>query len=124
MKLWRCTHCGTDFEAEEFYCEKCDLDPKADPRLEQFAQELVVLHYEPPSRFRGLGIGRIACNLNASVAGLRRTGDPLAVNCSRCKETEQFKRDYRTVKVLPEYDMELGLDEKTQTIVRMEKEAG
>jgi hypothetical protein len=93
MALYRCTNCGRDFENDRPACAQCDIDPAKDPRLGRFIIRLEIVHFDPPTRFPGMGQGHAACNplLKVGKQIAHATGDPSCVNCTRCRETEAWK---------------------------------
>lgn len=93
MNLYRCHHCGAEFEADRPRCEPCGIDPQKDPRTARFIQKLETVHFDPPSKFRGLGQGHAACNpaLKVGLQATHATGEPAAVTCRRCQATDTWK---------------------------------
>jgi hypothetical protein len=88
---------GHPFEAEKPVCPKCGMDRDADPTHAQYITERVVIHLEPPHAVKfDRGAGHAACNPDLKVGrvvkGVRvvTTGEPLAVTCEACKQTEAF----------------------------------
>lgn len=102
VKLWRCRNprCasgphGHDFEAEVPVCPSCGTDGSL-PAFRTCVIERIVIHYEPPSAFHGIGTGVTLCDgLAAHRLHLRRpmeqaTADPAVVNCPVCKAHADF----------------------------------
>lgn len=99
MGLYRCTHCTPPrtFEADRPVCEVCNLDPKKNPRHAGFIDALLIIHFDPPSNVRGIGLNAAACNPKKKVGQLgsgptaeRLTGEKAAVTCPACKATAAF----------------------------------
>jgi hypothetical protein len=120
MKLLRCYAClnekgipGFDFEADDRVCPRCNIDGK-NPRFEQFIVTREVVHFDAPVDHPMLkyemGVGFAACNEKISIAtsnNVRFSGDPRAVNCPRCRETDIYKKveaELDTRGVIPERD--------------------
>lgn len=110
MALWRCMNpdCadrpgiknGHDFDAEKGICPKCGAD-RAHPRLGQLIVRLATVHFDPPTKFAGVGENVRACDGKSVLLDDPRrvemehfhaaTGDPGSVNCVKCKATDKFK---------------------------------
>lgn len=94
-KLFRCNNCGRTFEADRPVCATCDIDAAQDARLADIVVPILTVHFDPPHpKVRRRGQGHLACDLKRPVAGSRATGEPSVVNCSRCRESEEWKRAY------------------------------
>lgn len=100
MGLYRCNHCQPPrtFEADRPVCEACGLDPKKDARHGRFIDQLLVIHYDPPTAIRGIGQNVAACNPKLRVGGQgvgptaeRFTGEKTAVTCEKCKQTAAYQ---------------------------------
>lgn len=92
MSLFRCLECRAEFEAPVPACAACGIDPAKDPRDADLVAPLVTIHFDPPHRRKGRGMGHAACNPGLKVGhpGCAFTGEPLAVNCAKCKASAAF----------------------------------
>lgn len=92
MGLFRCLHCGREFEAKAPACEACGLDPRKDPRDAALVLELTVVHLDPPAAIRGRGRGVAACDPKKRVGGgAMFSGEPGAVNCPGCRASAEWQ---------------------------------
>jgi hypothetical protein len=91
-KLYRCYGCMGEFESDRPACEACGIDPVKDTRDKGVVVPLVTIHFDPPSRREGQGLGCAACDpkLKIGVPRCAFTSEPDAVNCAACKATEVF----------------------------------
>ena len=98
MKLYRCHGCEPPavFEAARPACPACGADPARDPRDKALVVELAVVHLDPPHPTRpNRGLGHLACDPAVAVPrgdGVRFTGEPVAVTCRACRQTDAFRR--------------------------------
>lgn len=103
MKLYRCYGCddkkgqpGLDFESDTPVCPNCGADPRSDPRDATIVIELANIHFEPPHpKRKGRGCGHLACDPKKSVPcgeSTKFTGEPSAVTCKRCRESDVWKQ--------------------------------
>jgi hypothetical protein len=99
MPLFRCNNCkpARTFEGDRAVCAACDLDPKKDVRHGRFFDELLVIHYDPPTGKHGIGQNVAACNpkKKPGTQGVgprseRFTGEKAAVTCPKCMATAVF----------------------------------
>lgn len=92
VKLWRCLQCKKEFEAAAPACTDCEIDPKKDPRDKDLIVEMRLIHFDPPSKREGRGLGYAACNPGLKVGRGNHgfTGEPDAVTCAKCKATEVY----------------------------------
>ncbi len=92
MPLYRCLSCGGQFEAAKPACAVCGIDPAADPRDGEAIVELVLHHFDPPSKRPGRGLGCAACNpkIRVGVPKCAFTGEPEHVNCAACRATAAY----------------------------------
>lgn len=91
MPRYRCLNCKAEFDAPRPACAPCGLDATANPRDAQLLAELAVVHFDPPSKVEGRGLGRAACDPAVKYGGDRRfTGEPAAVTCPACKASQAF----------------------------------
>lgn len=99
MPLFRCNSCQPPrvFEADRPTCAECELDPAKDARHGRFFDQLLIIHYDPPTNVKGIGQNVAACNPKVKVGRQGRhttadrfTGDKSAVTCPRCKATEVY----------------------------------
>jgi hypothetical protein len=92
MKTYRCNNCGNTFERAMPGCDACGIDPAANPRLRNLVTELTTVHFDPPTKFRGIGEGKPACDATKKVGGgVVATGDVHSVTCVRCKATAAYQ---------------------------------
>lgn len=104
-QFYRCLKCSTkepfEFWAEQPVCPQCGLR-RDDARLGQFLIPLHVIHFDPPeipALMKGKNVRAcepavaIQTPLDTRNNPTRHggTGDPRAVTCPQCKETEAFK---------------------------------
>lgn len=101
MPLWRCTNprCSVgrrrpefNFESGASRCPKCGAS-WADPETKDLIQRLVTIHYDPPHPIReGRGKNHLACDPSRPSTGpnVVSSGDPVAVNCPRCRQTQVY----------------------------------
>ena len=108
MSLWRCYNpkCATnpygkqgfDFEVDGRVakCPKCGIDNEG--RFTSLLVRLTLIHYDPPSPVPGFGMGYTLCDANRMVYALnpgeQASGEPVAVNCKKCKEHADFPKDW------------------------------
>ncbi len=92
MPLFRCLECRAKFEAAAPGCAACGIDPAARREDEGVVVQLVVTHFDPPTKRAGRGKGHAACDPKVKVGrpGLAFTGEPDAVNCPACKAGAEF----------------------------------
>ena len=111
-------------QGEAVTCPNCGMQ-NTNPHLGANVVELRVLHFEPPltkSMFGRAGRGTIACNPEVKVTNpdeskrVFATGEPLAVNCPACKETEEYK-EQTGGGLHPAFDVPLPADEKGVPLV-------
>jgi len=110
--MWRCLNpecadnpggnAGHEFDSETLMavCPKCGAS-RAHPRTGQLLVRLATIHFDPPTKFKGIGENRRACDGKSVLiddplkAGLDHfhgaTGDPGSVTCRECKQTDKFK---------------------------------
>ena len=108
MGLWMClnSRCyspngkvGFSFESDQPVCPKCEIN-KNDTELGHFIVERVTIHYDPPHpKVNGKGKGYISCDKTVKVfevarRGQQASGEPIAVNCSKCKESDEWPKDW------------------------------
>ena len=89
-----------DFWAEHGTCPKCGAS-LLDPGSKKFIACVEIVHFEPPGRFPGSGLGHWACNDKESVGVPfrgndatgqdRATGFAGSVNCLECKKTRAWQ---------------------------------
>ena len=92
-RLWHCFNCSTNFQAAKDLCPNCGADGK-DPKAGGVIAPRMVIHLDPPHAIlHSKGLGFHACDPTAQVGtkGMRATGDPMAVTCPACMETDAFK---------------------------------
>lgn len=116
MRLWRCINpacCddgkqGHDFTSEGTTgtCDKCGVS-STDPRLGSVIVPRVVMHFHPPSKVKGIGVGHSACQPTRPIHEIRSTAVPSVVNCPRCMATDVFKACFEETKLHPDYDVPL-----------------
>ncbi len=123
MKGFRCYNCdnehgnpGLDFLGDEPKCPQCGLDG-TDKRYKHLFAALKVIHFDAPdpSLVKGSGritrgVGHAACNPEIKVGKVMASGEPNAVNCPACKDTEVWKLADKTSKLNPEDDFPVELD--------------
>lgn len=107
MKQYRCLRpkCQNRnkglFKAEQPTCPQCNLQAN-DPKFGHMICRLVVVHFDPPTDFPGMGQGYRACDhaktiqADPGTGGVPNpwhagTGAINAVTCSECKETTEYK---------------------------------
>jgi len=92
MPLYRCLECRAEFEADKPACARCGIDPATDPRDADIVVPLVTVHFDPPSKRRGRGLGHAACDpqIRFGAVGAAFTSEPGSVNCAACKASEVF----------------------------------
>lgn len=103
MRMYRCNNPvhglkGREFEADPEACIcECGWEWKNEIVRQGYMQELIILHFDPPSEFPNRGLRHLACDPKTAVgsSGSRATGEPSVVNCPRCKETDAFKNSAR-----------------------------
>ena len=96
MRLWRCEQCGRAFEADRPKCEKCGIDPAEDTRLIRFFTLLKRVHFDPPTKWPGIGRGTLACDPARKLGQLKAseeaaTGEPSAVTCKACLASAEWQ---------------------------------
>lgn len=93
MKMFRCLQCNREFEAEKPACVECGVDSQKDPADRGIVQEIAMIHFDPPSRRPGQGLGYAACDSKKKIGTpkCQFTGEPTAVTCKACQESEAFK---------------------------------
>lgn len=120
MPLFICFLCdnekgmgGRKFEADAAVCPNCGATA-AHPRMKDKVVPLATVHFEPPSKWKGIGVGHLAClpdkKFPDPAATVTATGEPAHVNCPKCKATEVFKawaEKLGVPEVLPEADFKL-----------------
>lgn len=82
-------------------CPQCGLKD-SDPKFGGLLQRMVIVHFDPPSRIPGFGLGVRACDptkgINVKAVSTKKpswhsgTGNTDAVTCPQCKETLEFKK--------------------------------
>ncbi len=92
MPLYRCLECQREFEAAKPACAECGIDPATNPGDAGAVVPLVLIHFDPPTKRAGRGLGYAACDARVKVGAPKCgfSGHPKAVNCPRCKATEAF----------------------------------
>jgi len=98
--MYRCSSTGHDepvmFAVElgkSVKCPKCVAD-KAIPRYASLIAEIVMIHFDAPGDLPGYGSGVMACEPTMTIPnkrGDRATGEPSAVTCPMCKQTDAWK---------------------------------
>lgn len=114
-----------DFWAEDPVCPKCQADQRH-PKRGVLIVELEVIHFDPPSKYRGLGLGHLACNSAYQPGQLlggkhvMATGDPGSVNCPNCRESDFWKEAKKASSgmVPPAADLLLNIDAGKQTVTK------
>jgi rubredoxin len=100
MKRWRCTNCRHDFKAAAApgsspACPECGISPADHPRFASLIIELKTVHFDPPSRVKGIGLNRPACKPKAPLGSLfgngMGSGEPTDVNCEACRATKEWQ---------------------------------
>lgn len=95
MKLWKCYACfdakgrpGKGFSAPKPECPWCGAST-----LRGMVAEVSVIHFDPPSGIPNVGSNDAACNPGIRLGGgkVMLTGEPSAVTCVKCKDTQLFK---------------------------------
>lgn len=99
MARYRCMGCendrglpGREFESATPVCPGCGADAR-NPRHANHIVELRDIHYDAPSRVKGVGVGYRACDPTKrlpdgnGVTGSAFTGEPSAVTCQACLAT-------------------------------------
>lgn len=82
-------------------CPQCGLTAD-DPKFGHKIIRLVIVHFDPPTDFPGIGQQHRACDPNKPIqapdgpGGVPNpwhagTGDPKVVNCPACMQTESYK---------------------------------
>lgn len=89
---------GFDFEDGMPVCPKCNTDQR-DKRLGYLIVDRVLIHYDPPhDSVDGVGKGYIACSKipvhEVAMRGQQASGEPVAVNCQKCKESAEWPKDW------------------------------
>lgn len=103
---YRCMKCGQDkpiafeFVSETGVCPGCGLNAKDNPMV---VGALVCIHFDPPGDARGVGKRYRACDPDcgitiqhvhhADVGRHAGSGDPGAVTCPACMDTEIYKSE-------------------------------
>jgi len=114
-KLLRCLNplCADErgqphgFVSPEPKCPKCGIEAKH-PRFGGMIQRLAKIHFDPPAGVPGFGCGHRACETTRTIAAQADaagnpepfhggTGDPDAVTCPECRETEAWKQAHEAV---------------------------
>lgn len=119
MKRFRCYNCTHEFIAKEPLCLKCGLDGR-EPRYATHVVEIKTIHYDPPSKVYGVGMGCRACDQNTPINRGRGTGIAKIVNCDACKESAEWKQamDYDDTGIPPGEDFPVEIDRAKMTIRR------
>ena len=139
MALYRCQNANCsedpagrliyDFESNEpanlVCCPKCKtlLHDREYPNI---VVKREVIHFEPPSKIYGKGLGFIACMPDTKIRGsgipsnipVRRTGVPGVVNCKKCLATPIMQELDKITKALEEGDFEVYLSLKDKMFIR------
>ena len=115
MPLYRCYFCtnekglpGRDFEADKPVCPDCGAD-RSQPRMTDRVVALETIHFHPPSKRVGVGLGHLACSPGTkfpdpkSQVSITATGEPHLVNCPQCRASPLFAAGPAPV-VTPEGD--------------------
>lgn len=107
MKKFRCgsPKCqqtdGGIFNSEQGICPQCGLNEKC-PKFGRMIHRLVMIHYDPPTEFPGVGHNHRACDPTKAIqaqewqGGIPNpwnigTGDVMSVTCDACKQTPEYK---------------------------------
>lgn len=123
MKLFRCYVCegkpgmpGKDFAAEVPVCPDCKIDGRV-PKYASYVVALKVIHFDPPDPVLGKlqgrlrrGLNHAACNPALPVGKCLASGDPAAVNCPACQQTDIYKSELHDASINPEDDFDLQID--------------
>jgi len=106
-------------------CPTCQLS-NLDPRHGGNVVSVVCVHFEPPrtkDTHGREGCGHIACDTGVRVQAHRpkgqelyASGEPLAVNCPKCKESKAYK-EMTLGGIHPSFDVPLPADEKGGPLV-------
>jgi hypothetical protein len=99
-KQWRCrcpiAERDVEFTVEKgkpVVCPSCGADA-SDPRFKGMLFELATIHFDPPHRIPGFGMGHRACDPTIKLPdkhNSKYTGEPGAVTCRACKATPAWK---------------------------------
>lgn len=101
-------------------CPECQTDMRQRP---DFVIKRKLMHYDPPHpKLANRGQGKAACGQGGWTpnAGIGYTGDPGAVNCPRCRETEAWKTNAVESGVAEKFDFPIEIDPKNMTITKVE----
>lgn len=98
-RLYRCLNEECMDGPFEFYAVPSRVLPKCPQCGLDDVIELAVIHFCPPSRRRGQGLGILACT-GKGWHNKMVTGDPRIVNCAACKQTEAWKSLHEVVTCL------------------------
>lgn len=130
MRLWKCWNpkCadkqgipGHDFTSEDHVgtCDKCGLKSD-DARFGKLIVPRVVIHFDAPSGIvEGAGVNYAACSAEFTrTKGYRMSGEPVAVNCPLCRETEVFKKHDHDAKLHPDYDVPVEIKQDGSMVLQ------
>jgi hypothetical protein len=85
-----------DFWSTEPVCPKCGSDGR-DPVFGKVIIALNTIHFDPPTKVRGIGKRHRACDPSKPTVAVNEhsthggSGHPDAVNCRECRESEAYR---------------------------------